>query len=209
MKKILLSVVLLNLLTACASTPPVETAPAPQPEPVAAAPVPDADVATVGAATPADVAAEALAREEAETAAKIAAAEAEAAAKAEAERAAAPVDPLNDPSSPLANRSVHFPFDVDSIQESDKVTIKAHGEFLSNHPDRKLRTEGNADERGSSEYNLALGQRRANNTKKSLVLGGAKSEQVEAVSYGEEKPVATAHDESAWAQNRRADLNYR
>jgi len=80
---------------------------------------------------------------------------------------------------------------------------------LGSHEDRKVRVEGNADERGSSEYNLALGQRRANNTKKSLVLGGAKAEQVEAISYGEERPQAVGHDETAWAQNRRADISYR
>jgi peptidoglycan-associated lipoprotein len=213
MKKILLGAVLINLLTACASTPPAETA-APTAEPAAAATTaPAAESATVGGAATPDVAAQELARAEAETAAKIAEEEAartaEATAKAEAEQAAALADPLNDPASPLAKRDVHFPFDVDAIQATDKVSIKAHGDYLGSHPERKVRTEGNADERGSSEYNLALGQRRANNTKKALVLSGAKAEQIEAISYGEEKPLATAHDESAWAQNRRADLNYR
>ena len=104
---------------------------------------------------------------------------------------------------------MHFPFDVDTIQESDKATITAHGAYLSSHTDRKISVEGNTDERGSSEYNLALGQRRANNTKKSLVLAGAKANQVEAISLGEEKPLATGHDETSWAQNRRADIKYK
>lgn len=119
------------------------------------------------------------------------------------------VDPLNDPASPLAKRSVYFPFDVDAIQSDDKATIQAHGKYLSEHPGAKVRVEGNADERGSTEYNLALGQRRANNTKKALVLSGAKAAQIETVSYGEEKPRCTDHNESCWAQNRRADISYK
>jgi peptidoglycan-associated lipoprotein len=98
---------------------------------------------------------------------------------------------------------------VDAIQDADKQVIQAHGEYLGVHPEHKVRSEGNADERGSSEYNLALGQRRANNTKKALVLSGAHTDQIEAISYGEEKPVATGHDEESWAQNRRTDINYK
>jgi peptidoglycan-associated lipoprotein len=118
-------------------------------------------------------------------------------------------DQLEDPASALSKRSIHFPFAVDVVQESDKATIKAHGAYLAKHPERKIRVEGNTDERGSSEYNLALGQRRANNTKKALVLAGAKATQIEAISYGEEKPIATGHDETAWAQNRRTDITYK
>jgi peptidoglycan-associated lipoprotein len=80
---------------------------------------------------------------------------------------------------------------------------------LASHPTKKVRVEGNADERGSSEYNLALGQRRANNTKKALVLAGAKADQIESISFGEEKPLSAGHDEASWAQNRRADINYK
>jgi len=71
-----------------------------------------------------------------------------------------------------------------------------------------VRVEGNADERGSSEYNLALGQRRAENTKRALVLGGAEAKQIETISYGEEKPRCSDHNEACWSQNRRADINY-
>ncbi|MDR2195483.1 MAG: peptidoglycan-associated lipoprotein Pal [Gallionellaceae bacterium] len=117
-------------------------------------------------------------------------------------------DPLNDPNSPLAKRSVYYPLDVYVVQDADRPTIAAHANYLAGNPNRAVRVEGNADERGSNEYNLALGQRRADGVKKLLEAGGAKSDQVETISYGEEKPAATGHDESAWAQNRRSDLNY-
>jgi peptidoglycan-associated lipoprotein len=118
------------------------------------------------------------------------------------------VDPLNDPASILAKRSVYYPFDVSAVQEADKPIILAHAKYLSEHPDRKVRVEGNADERGSNEYNLALGQRRAEGVKKMLELGGAKASQIETISYGEEKPIATGHDEASWSQNRRSDIKY-
>jgi peptidoglycan-associated lipoprotein len=136
-------------------------------------------------------------------------AESPAPAEAAPQAQTAAVDPLNDPASALSKRSIHFPFDVDIVQESDKATIKAHGAYLAGHPELKIRVEGNTDERGSSEYNLALGQRRANNTKKALLLAGAKANQIEAISYGEEKPLAAGHDETAWAQNRRTDITYK
>jgi peptidoglycan-associated lipoprotein len=192
MKKLILSVVLVNLLTACAYfQKPVKNTQA-NVEPVATTPATNAASTTetpaVGAATSA-----ALAES----------------AKAESTAAAGQADPLSDPTSGLTKRSVYFPFDVDAIQDADKATVQAHGAYLASHSDRKVRVEGNADERGSSEYNLALGQRRANNTKKALLLAGAKPAQVEAVSYGEERPQAVGHDEAAWAQNRRADITYR
>lgn len=118
------------------------------------------------------------------------------------------VDPLNDPNSVLAKRSVYYPFDVSAIQDADKPVVQAHAKYLSEHADRKVRLEGNADERGSNEYNLALGQRRADGVKKMLMLGGAKASQIETASYGEEKPKAVGHDEAAWAQNRRTDIKY-
>ena len=122
---------------------------------------------------------------------------------------AAMVDPLDDPNSMLAKRSVFHSFDSDAIQSENKALIQAHAKYLADNPGRKVRVEGNTDERGSSEYNLALGQRRANGVKKMLILGGANANQIEAVSFGEEKPRATSHNESAWAQNRRTDIVYR
>jgi peptidoglycan-associated lipoprotein len=174
MKKLVIGIVLLNLLAACASEKPKESeAPAPAPAPAAAAPA--AAPAAAQASTPAPVVA---------------------------------VDPLNDPSNILAKRSVYFPFDVSAVQDADKPLVEAHAKYLGTHPDRKVRLEGNADERGSNEYNLALGQRRAESVKKMLVLGGAKASQAETVSYGEEKPVASGHDEASWSQNRRTDIKY-
>jgi peptidoglycan-associated lipoprotein len=101
---------------------------------------------------------------------------------------------------------VYFPFDVDAVQAADRATVQAHGEFLARNNSAKVRVEGNADERGSSEYNLALGQRRANNVKKLLVLSGAKASQIETVSFGEEKARCADHNEACWSQNRRADI---
>ena len=118
------------------------------------------------------------------------------------------IDPLNDPNSILAKRSVYYPFDVSVVQDADKPVVEAHAKYLSEHANRKVRLEGNCDERGSDEYNLALGQRRADGVKKMLEVGGVKDSQIETVSYGEEKPKAAGHDEASWSQNRRTDLNY-
>ena len=141
-------------------------------------------------------------------------AEAKPAPVAEAPRTVAPaeapvaVDPLNDPGSILAKRSVYYPLDVSVVQDADKPVVEAHAKYLSEHANRKVRLEGNCDERGSDEYNLALGQRRADGVKKMLLVGGVKDSQIETASYGEEKPKATGHDEASWSQNRRTDLNY-
>ena len=166
MKKLLISIVLANLLVACASQKPKE--------PEAAAPAP-APMVEAPAVAPAPV---------------------------------LMVDPLNDPTSILAKRSVYFPFDVSAVQDADKPIVEAHGKYLSEHPDRKVRVEGNCDERGSNEYNLALGQRRADSVKQMLILSGAMASQIETVSYGEEKPVCTEHNEACWKQNRRSDIKY-
>lgn len=192
MKKLILSVLLLNLLAACSSPAPKEAVVEPQ-----------ASAAT----TTADAAASAQAEADAKAAADAAAVAAAAAAQAQADADAA-AQAKADADAALASRSVFFPFDVDAIQDADKDKIVTHAQNLAQNPNLKVRVEGNADERGSSEYNLALGQRRAKNTKKALVLGGAKAAQITTVSYGEEKPRAAGHDESAWSQNRRADINY-
>lgn len=128
---------------------------------------------------------------------------------AEAPKAApVAVDPLNDPNGVLAKRSAYFPFDVSVVQDADKPMLGAHGKYLADHSARKVRVEGNCDERGSTEYNLGLGQRRADSVKKMLVLDGANAAQVSTISYGEEKPRLTCHEEKCWKENRRADLNY-
>ena len=167
MKKLVISIVLLNLLAACASEKPKEAA-APAPAPVAAA----------------------------------------APAAAPAAPAQTSVDPLNDPHSILAGRSTYYPFDVSAVQAADKPLVEAHAKYLSQHPEHKVRLEGNCDERGSAEYNLGLGQRRADGVMKMLEAGGAKASQLSSISYGKEKPRATGHNEAAWAQNRRTDIDY-
>jgi peptidoglycan-associated lipoprotein len=118
------------------------------------------------------------------------------------------VDPLNDPNSPLAKRSIYYDFDKSEIKDEFKPLIQAHAGYLTGHPATKVRIEGNCDERGSREYNLALGQRRADSVKAALKLLGATDSQIDTVSWGEEKPKAAGHDEAAWAQNRRSDIVY-
>lgn len=128
----------------------------------------------------------------------------------EAPKAAAPVsvDALNDANSILAKRSVFFDFDQSAVKDADKPMVQAHGQYLAGNADRKVAVEGHADERGSSEYNLALGNRRADSVKKMLVLSGAKAGQISTASMGEEKARASGHNEAAWSQNRRADFAY-
>lgn len=135
---------------------------------------------------------------------------AENAAPAMAVKSATPVttDPLNDPNSALAKRSVYYPTDVSVVQSEDRSVVQAHAKYLGEHADRHVRLEGNCDERGSNEYNLALGQRRADGVKKLLLAGGAKSSQIETVSNGEEKPKLSCHEEKCWKENRRTDLSY-
>jgi peptidoglycan-associated lipoprotein len=118
------------------------------------------------------------------------------------------LDPLDDPTSSLAARSVYFGFDTFSVDSKYEPLVQAHGQFLASHPQVQIRIEGNADERGSREYNLALGDKRAQVVARQLEVMGAKPAQVEAVSYGEERPKAEGHDEAAWAENRRADIRY-
>jgi len=121
----------------------------------------------------------------------------------------APVDPLNDPKSLLARRSVFFEFDRSSINDSDIPVVEAHGRYLVDHLTRAVRIEGNCDERGGREYNLALGQRRADTVRERLKVLGVAVNRVETISLGKEKPRNPGHDEAAWAENRRADIQYR
>jgi peptidoglycan-associated lipoprotein len=118
------------------------------------------------------------------------------------------VDELNNPNSPLAKRSVYFDFDSYSVKPEYQSLLQAHAQYLKSHPQRHVLIQGNTDERGTSEYNLALGQKRAEAVKQGLETLGVQDSQIEAVSLGKEKPVATGHDEASWAQNRRADIVY-
>jgi peptidoglycan-associated lipoprotein len=118
-------------------------------------------------------------------------------------------NPLTDPNSPLSKRSVYFEFDSNSVKDEYRSLVTAHSRYMtSDKRDSRMRIEGNCDERGSREYNLALGQRRAEAVKKIMTVLGVSDGRIETVSYGEEKPVAPGHDENAWAQNRRADIKY-
>ena len=118
------------------------------------------------------------------------------------------VDELNNPNSPLAKRSVYFDFDSYSVKDEYQSLLQVHANYLKSHPERHVLIQGNTDERGTSEYNLALGQKRAEAVRRALSLLGVQDSQMEAVSLGKEKPLATGHDEASWAQNRRADLVY-
>ena len=117
-------------------------------------------------------------------------------------------NPLRDPSNILSKRSVYFDFDSNAVKDEYRGLVQAHSKYMTDRRDSKIRIEGNCDERGSREYNLALGQRRAEAVKKVMAVLGVSDARVETISYGEEKPVAPGHDEAAWAQNRRADIKY-
>ncbi len=117
-------------------------------------------------------------------------------------------DPLRDPNSPLAKRSVFFDYDSNAVKDEYRGLVQAHSRYMGDKRDSRIRIEGNADERGSREYNLALGQRRAESVKRVMTVLGVSEGRIETTSYGEEKPVATGHDEQSWAQNRRADIKY-
>lgn len=115
---------------------------------------------------------------------------------------------LNDSSSPLSKRVFYFGFDESSINPDDRDALTQHSEFLLSHPNLMVTIEGHADERGSREYNLALGERRAKGVERLFSLLGVAKSQQEVVSFGEERPTALDHDESAWRFNRRVELLY-
>jgi len=115
---------------------------------------------------------------------------------------------LRDPKNILSKREVFFDYDQYVIRDEFRPLVEAHARFLAANPKYKVLIQGNADDRGSREYNLALGQKRAEAVKKSLLLLGAREDQVEAVSLGEEKPRCSEQEENCWAQNRRDDILY-
>jgi peptidoglycan-associated lipoprotein len=119
------------------------------------------------------------------------------------------VDELNDPNGPLAKRSIYFDFDSYTVKSDDQPLLQAHAQYLRSHPNRHILIQGNTDERGTTEYNLALGERRSEAVLHELETLGVPDSQLEAVSLGKEKPLAMGHDEASWAQNRRADMVYR
>lgn len=108
----------------------------------------------------------------------------------------------------LAKRVVHFDYDSSDLSNEDYQTLQAHAQFLIANAASKVALTGHTDERGTREYNMALGERRAKAVESYLITNGVKSTQLEAVSYGKEMPVNAGHDESAWKVNRRVEINY-
>jgi peptidoglycan-associated lipoprotein len=120
----------------------------------------------------------------------------------------ASVDPLNDPKGVLAKRSVYFDLDSYAVRDDGKSIVENHSAYLNKNKSRKVLIQGNTDERGGTEYNLALGQKRAEAVRKAMSAMGVAETQMEAVSLGKEKPKALGSNEAAWAENRRADIVY-
>ncbi|SRR5579883_620861 len=108
----------------------------------------------------------------------------------------------------LAKRTIYFDFDSSEIKGEGTDIVAAHAKYLASHPSVHVRLEGNTDERGSREYNIGLGERRAQSVRRALLLQGASDSQISTVSYGAERPVDPGHDEAAWAKNRRVDIVY-
>jgi peptidoglycan-associated lipoprotein len=169
-----------GLLSACSSTPPAKTeaAPAPSAPKAAEAPKP-------------------MRRAEVKP------------APALAPSSASTLPPYLDPKNPISSdRSVYFAFDRSNLSSEGSATILRQGNYLASAPQVSVRIEGNCDERGGSEYNLALGQRRADAVAGRLRALGVRPAQMQTVSYGKEKPREAGHNEAAWRQNRRADIVY-
>ncbi len=117
-------------------------------------------------------------------------------------------NPLDNPNSPLSKRVIYFDFDQSDIRPEFVDILRAHVAYLLEHPDVSLTLEGHTDERGSREYNIALGERRGNAVRDFMLAEGVPPNQLTVVSYGEERPVALGHDEESWALNRRVELVY-
>ena len=118
------------------------------------------------------------------------------------------VSSLNDPNSPLSQRVLYFELDSSQIKDEDRDIITVHAEFLASHSEMTVVLEGHADERGSREYNIALGEKRAKAIKQLMTLQGVTENQIQVISFGEERPVALGHDTSAWNLNRRVEILY-
>jgi peptidoglycan-associated lipoprotein len=115
---------------------------------------------------------------------------------------------LKDPANILSKRSIYFEYDKFDVRDEYRPIVEAHAKYLRENPNAKMLVQGNADDRGSREYNVGLGQRRSDNVKRMLILLGAKEAQIESVSLGEEKPMCTDQSEGCWSKNRRGDMLY-
>lgn len=115
---------------------------------------------------------------------------------------------LDEPGSALGNRTIYFDFDSAKISDESLALLEAHGNFIASNGGVSVRLEGHTDERGSREYNIALGDRRAQSVRRVLLFQGASVDQLDTISYGEEQPAMLGHEESAWGKNRRVELVY-
>src|SRR5450830_824174 len=115
---------------------------------------------------------------------------------------------LKDPNNILSKRSLYYDYDKYDVKDEDKPLLQAHARYLAQNRNARMLIQGNCDERGSREYNIALGQKRADGVKKMLLLMGAQESQIESVSLGEEKPRCTESTEACYSQNRRSDMLY-
>ncbi len=130
-------------------------------------------------------------------------------AVAEPPKMAPPPPPAPKPVAMIPKGSIYFDYDKSVVKDKYQPVIEANAKYLKSHPDTEVAVQGNTDERGSNEYNLALGQRRADAVKSALLLQGVRDNQVESVSFGEEQPRASGTDEAAYAENRRVDIDYK
>ncbi len=117
-------------------------------------------------------------------------------------------DAIFDQSSVLVDRVIYFDFDKSNIQSDYMAIIENHGQYLASYPGVRVRLEGHTDERGSREYNIALGERRALSVRQLLLLQGVSEDQITTISFGEELSALEGHDENAWSKNRRVELVY-
>lgn len=117
-------------------------------------------------------------------------------------------DALNDPDSVLAIRVIYFEYDSSNVKDEFHSVIDAHATYLMDNPNAFLVLEGHADERGTREYNMALGERRANSVQNAMLMQGVSAAQLEVMSYGEERAAVMSSDSDSWAQNRRVELRY-
>lgn len=115
---------------------------------------------------------------------------------------------FSDPSNPLSKQTIYFELDSSQVKQEFVPVVAAHAQYLASHPNQHVILAGHADERGSSEYNIALGEQRAKSVERMMRAQGVSGGQLEIVSYGEEKPAVSGHDESAWQMNRRVEVGY-
>jgi peptidoglycan-associated lipoprotein len=184
MRKLIIAAVMAALMAGCSSTPTQDAAPIDDRAATAGAAAPGSGGATTAGTAPSNV-------------------------SGTPAGSAGSLDPaLRDPRSPLSKRTILFDYDSFVVKDEYRPVVDAHAKYLQSHKSTKVTLQGHADERGSREYNIALGQKRADSVKNLLLLLGATEVQIETVSFGKEKPKVDGHDESAWSQNRRVEIIY-